>query len=438
MLWFVILLAGFQETPIQEQIKVRLVLLDVSVFDKDGAPVTDLTADDFIVKDQRKQVDTTFFDVYDIREPFDYASSVAAPNDGYLAPDPIAVNLPKILIVFDFEPLRNERARTLFADVKQFLSKLGMEHRYRVSLFTQEKRFLTDGYVIWSEALRQLQDYEKQFFEHREKQQNPYMEKKLQYDIGIGGSIGVTDDPAKFSGPVENIGQLIDAIRRCQRGIGQTRKVRFGPCGCEGLVSYFLAMQKERSENLVRDLENVATMLDGKDKINMFLLTPGFLDGDIPGLKKVAAYFKGSLTCWNSIGAREARVNLLADWGRVYRLCAEKRIVFHTFDIDNSAFTMPRGPNESSDVFLLQRGLADYEWDQTLPMKKMAKETGGDFVTIDDMDGAFERVLARHRFHYIIGYNAPKDKKDKYHKVKVQLQRKGLTLHYRKGYYYRW
>jgi VWFA-related protein len=74
---------------------------------------------------------------------------------------------------------------------------------------------------------------------------------------------------------------------------------------------------------------------------------------------------------------------------------------------------------------------------QESPLNQMAYETGGVFFHNDNnLYKGLRNVVQQQSFHYILSYGLPSLKADgNYHHIKLEVARPGLHLSYRKGYY---
>lgn len=74
---------------------------------------------------------------------------------------------------------------------------------------------------------------------------------------------------------------------------------------------------------------------------------------------------------------------------------------------------------------------------QESPLSQMAYETGGLFVTNNNnLYKGFRNIANRQSYYYILTYGMPSQKSDgNYRRIKLEVTRPGLTLSYRKGYY---
>ncbi|MHB8755971.1 MAG: VWA domain-containing protein [Candidatus Acidiferrales bacterium] len=70
-------------------------------------------------------------------------------------------------------------------------------------------------------------------------------------------------------------------------------------------------------------------------------------------------------------------------------------------------------------------------------MQKVADETGGQaFVNTNDITGAIRKAIEDSAITYTLGFYISRDSLDgKFHRVKVEVKRKGLTVRYPKGYF---
>ncbi|MGH9728471.1 MAG: VWA domain-containing protein, partial [Candidatus Acidiferrales bacterium] len=70
-------------------------------------------------------------------------------------------------------------------------------------------------------------------------------------------------------------------------------------------------------------------------------------------------------------------------------------------------------------------------------MQKLAEETGGQaFVNTNDLTGAIRKAVEDSAVTYTLGFYVNTDSLDgKFHEVKVEVNRKGLTLRYPRGYF---
>jgi VWFA-related protein len=71
------------------------------------------------------------------------------------------------------------------------------------------------------------------------------------------------------------------------------------------------------------------------------------------------------------------------------------------------------------------------------PLRQLSGETGGLHVgNTNDLAGGVKKILDSQSFFYVLTYATPNPRMDgRYHKIKVEVNRPGVQISYRKGYY---
>ena len=69
-------------------------------------------------------------------------------------------------------------------------------------------------------------------------------------------------------------------------------------------------------------------------------------------------------------------------------------------------------------------------------LRELSEETGGvAFVNRNNVDEAFERIVAENSSYYVLGYYAPNDRRDgRFRRIEVRVTRPGVTVRARRGY----
>ena len=69
-------------------------------------------------------------------------------------------------------------------------------------------------------------------------------------------------------------------------------------------------------------------------------------------------------------------------------------------------------------------------------LRELSEETGGvAFVNRNNVDEAFERIVAENSSYYVLGYYAPNDRRDgRFRRIDVRVTRPGVTVRARRGY----
>jgi len=69
-------------------------------------------------------------------------------------------------------------------------------------------------------------------------------------------------------------------------------------------------------------------------------------------------------------------------------------------------------------------------------LAQLSELTGGMLSRGSDMTQVLTEWVPRVRVSYLLGYQSLGEKLDQFRKITVRCKRKGVTLHYRKGYYF--
>lgn len=388
--------------PVKEQFRVEYVTLDVVATHKKKM-VTDLTADDFIVTENGKKVDVTFFDILDYRQQ---------PGEGEKP-------LQQIILALDFESVIRSDVHGSFRQVRRFLDGLDENYRYSINLYALDRGSLTKGF---SEDLEEigyaLNRYEDRFLSNRYRKSSWDSDNPLGGSAGGGSSYGMVG-----SGPLEmvnDITTLIEAIRFCMGGPGE--------CSCvNSSVEEFLVEQRLRSERVVGELESLAYKFkENNDLKTMILVSPGFA---IDNLNSVGRLLRSATKgrCGSTLGI--GRIRLDADLQKVTHACIKNRVIFHTFDVFNKTGHRRQVGRDASGA------IDSYARDMARGLKDLAQESGGTFRQVFRLDGSAKKVLENNRFFYTLGYQSPAGKPGKYREIKVKVKRKKVKVRHRRGYF---
>ena len=95
--------------------------------------------------------------------------------------------------------------------------------------------------------------------------------------------------------------------------------------------------------------------------------------------------------------------------------------------------TITSAPSSSYKQMLFMEDMAAQE----APLAQMAHETGGLFFhNSNDMHDGLKKIARRNSFYYVLTYAMPSQRSDgHYHQIKLEVERPGVELSYRKGYY---
>lgn len=169
----------------------------------------------------------------------------------------------------------------------------------------------------------------------------------------------------------------------------------------------------------------------------LFFISPGFLLS--PGQKLIEAYSRWSRTDPNKLAFRNAR-SFQREFERVVGVCTANRVAFHSLNIflsanETSASLVGRprnigARNELADLFRASL------YEDLQGLAQLSELTGGMLSRGSDMTQVLTEWVPRVRVSYLLGYQSLGEKLDQFRKITVRCKRKGVTLHYRKGYYF--
>ena len=118
-------------------------------------------------------------------------------------------------------------------------------------------------------------------------------------------------------------------------------------------------------------------------------------------------------------------------------------VVLNTIDVRGlytAFFTAEQSRPFTSDPSLLQKmqkALKDDAFAREESLNQLASDTGGLFHhNTNDIGAGLRKISDRASCYYVLTYSAPSIKPDgRYHRIKLETSRSGITLTYRKGYY---
>lgn len=382
----------------------RLVEITVSVMDKKGVAVGGLEPSDFVVLDQGKPRQVALFHA-DAAWP---APAAVVPRP--TLPSGTFTNRP---MVEDGEP-RNINALVL--DNINTPARLGVAARAKIMRYLRvlAPRTLTAVYLM-ADKLYVLHEF--------------------------------TDDPASLRSKLANA-SLPDAtgfeVDDTQAIMEAERFVRlFAPdpeardVGINTATGFLRADQVEtaalRHDRMRRSLAQIETLgahlavMPGRK--NLVWVGGGL------SMVSIAATTGGQRPTPEILESFEQEVRQAA------RRMAQQGIILYIVDanrLEASSDVRPQSPQP-----LPQRGRGNFELpldtsttssDTKSAMQAMASITGGRYFYPDDQTSGVDKVQADSRASYTLGFYLSEKPDDKWHKLKVQVNRPGVTVRHREGY----
>jgi len=433
------------QADIEEQLGVEFVMLDVMVVDKKGRPITDLSLSDFVVKENRKKVDVSFFGSLDLRTREDLAlapvEKITAETETMAGPKADR-QVQQIVVALDMESLDLAHVRRTFTQLRDFITTLNPAFEYQIYVHSLEYGAITKGFVTHRvEVLDALDKMQDQHFSHR-----TIGGRKARREGGLlegmqPGNRGTYSSTSQGShlrqGPL-TLADLEKAYRSCAF-LFDSDSVKIKNC-MSGALQDFFQQHYDRTSRVLGELASLTKKFDNTDNLKtMILVSPGFtisrLDSALELQRAVMNETRDSY-----VGDQTNQFFNDESNQRHYRellhACVRNRIIYHVLDIFNGMDeNMRGGPQFATNNDHIRRVYQSYNIEISAGLQKLAGDTGGTFNQSFHLGVPVKKVIEGGRFFFQLGYTSPPGKSGKWRKIKVKCKRKGVKLSYRKGYY---
>jgi VWFA-related protein len=364
------------------RVESELVLVNVVVRDKQGKPVTGLKAEDFTLLEEGKPQKISSFDFENLETT--PLTATAGPTQQATADAPVESAKPMITRKDAEDAMSNKRVIVLFFD----LSSMSPDETQRAvdsaRNYIEKKMTASDMISIISLAssLRLDQDF--------------------------------TPDRAR----------LLRVLKRFTHAEGQGMDA--GPTGdADGIAETGDAYTPDETEynqfNTDRKLQALQSICQVLAKFNQ---------------KKSVIYFSSGMTqtgIENEAALRAAVNTAVKANVAIYTLDARG---LEAMPPGGSAATASlRGTAMYSGAAVQNQLDANFTSQETLTT--LASDTGGKaFLDSNDLGQVFDRVQRDTSVYYVLGYKSSNAVKDgKYRRIQVKINRPGMNLDFRKGYY---
>lgn len=399
------LIATANAQRVTESVQVTVVEIPVTVVDRNGTPVRNLTRNDFEIHDDGKRVPIEYFEVVDIA-----AVSAAPQNDA--PPPPVATR--NFLLLFDLANSSPGTVARAAEAAKEFVtSQLGARDLAAVAVFTAQSgpRMITSftrDRALLSNAIETLGN--PKYF----KVTDPLMISANRIEISTGGagsSPAGEAAAAKAAGANDAIAELMaeqDRGAKTQADTEARNRLKIQLQGM-GAVARSLDRLKGQKQIILLSEGIDARLAQGRENLsreNTQKETEAVFSGEVWGVNQEERFGSSAV----SQDVRE-----MAD------LFKRSDVVMHAIDIKGLRGTSDAaaGAKKTSNegLFLL-----------TAP-------TGGTvFKNVNDMGANFTRMLQQQEVVYLLGFTArATGKPGKFHELKVKTKA-GRVVH-RAGYY---
>jgi VWFA-related protein len=390
---------------------VETVIVDVAITDKKGNPITDLSKSDFTILEDGA---TEKIDSFDKVELPLHASSTPAPIPVVSSNTSAEVQKGRsFIVVFDDLHMTSTDAKPARETIARFLTN-GTREGDRVMLLT------TGGGAWWNSRMEsgreELLDMLKHFEGRRKRKATQdvmgdweAMRIHMDHDTQVADNVlrrwqNMGVDMADDNGPQFTMGE------------NQARgAIDNGP----GMINAYIAMRAQEFYTEARNL-NTATL----DTLERALLA---LQGS-RGRKSMVLVSSGFISDYN-----------LPQFRRVLQAARRANVAIYFVDVRGlsgipalfSAETAQAADSRDvSPAFFEQRAEAEGS-------DGLAEDTGGFSIkNTNDLNGGIDRIANESRSYYLIGYNPVNAERDgKWRKIQVKVNRKGVEIHARKGYF---
>jgi VWFA-related protein len=393
------------------KIPVGVVIVNATVVDKHGTAVTDLTQKDFrVYEDGKLQAIQTFaLESYKPVQPGETASPQHNASKTVIpgAPDSIRPRLISI-IIDDLASTPDDRFVRVTKAVKDFV-EMDMEPEDQIQILSSSGRVqypFSNNKQLLLDEIAAL--YQKLNVSPVTREECPILT-DLQAQMIVNNRDGgfslevAMEDTIKCLGLDTTSENSTEALRNLQLAEGYVRAA----------ASRQYQETAYRNRALLQALRQHLRLLRHFDAIkSAILFSDGFLHEDVMfELQDVVEQALRSGVVLNTVDIRG---------------------LFNQFFIPVSERTI-----SSAAMSLKQRAYADDASAQEDPLSQLAGETGGIFYhNSNDIYGGIQKISSRQDYYYVLTYAAPPHKADgRYHSIKVEVNRPGLQISYRKGYF---
>ncbi len=402
--------------PVQYDVNVILKLVQVSVVDKKGNPVRDLTKDDFVVYDNGKAVALSDFEKHTLGSLPIEADEKPAVVQPTVPTAPAAPKLNrKFFFFFDFA-FNNERgvvkAREAALD---FLDKsVAPEDEIAVLTYSmirglRVQEYLTRDHgkarkvidnITRKDVAGRAEEIETRYWESVIESEAEAESKTSENFISNGGNIAYSWERQEGKRVAEFFIQRLTGLAQSLRQVQGTK--------------YFLLFSSGMPASLVYGLQK------------------GVLRGSV---SSAGEHFDAG-----DSGLRDKNENMLKEF-------SASGCTFYSFDTRASAKVMDLFGYDSrtfegnrtleKNVFGDNTNIfQDEQLGGRNSLQRMSQVTGGEyFGNIDSHDKSFTRVENQTSSYYVLGYPVPEKEDGKFHDIKVEVRRPGCKIRGASGYF---
>lgn len=402
-----------KDTDLQEEVTVRLVQMPFLAQDRKGNPITDLTADDIIVKDRGKQMRIAYVEPqlkrYTVEEELPLVR-LYVQLPGVAAPSKTLETPPRRLIFYvDIENDQKLNKPDAVRDMTRYLEEnFDGNTLAAVMAYTGEVETLVGFTNNKQEVIQGIREA-----------------------FALGARPNITLKA--------RIRQLVDQMRECSREFGAAVGVGDEICITNAAEEYMEQM-RPFAQDYLRGLEAVVRFLGGvPGRKTVVALSHGSpSDPSVEAIEAARAIY-GNTDQMSSLRiSLQTLPNARLDLTQLVDLAVERRVSLNFVD-RNSA---PSGDVDASQGYTYQPGAFPMQTAFTavqMELEEMAKNTGGVFIhSANDLYRGVKYVEKLQQGAYELGYYVDHPSQIKrMNKVRIDTKRKGVRITHSRGYYRR-
>jgi VWFA-related protein len=394
----------------QHEVTVTIKLIQVYVTDKDGKPVMDLELKDFELFDNGNKKDLTEFEKYMLTLPQKQKATEESPLDHIYKPAPAPAE--------DIQPAQEMNRKFFFFFDFAFNNRKGIKHSRDAALhFIDTKLHPTDEIGLMSYSLLNSLCLHEFLTTNHRKVRDAIAEIGVEKVLGYANNVEEQfwRNTLKFSAPdASEYHQPLDAMKFT--GDAQFQKMREQATNMDRGA---FRKQVTSFTTKMSELAKALRYIPGHKHIILFStgIPTSYLYG-IPTPFGVSDTYRKNLkvSIEDNLGDTARRIK----FENILKELAASNSQFYTLDTEDLRETIMK------DERMMGGGT----------MKQISKTTGGKYYgRVHNYEEIMEEIQNVTSSYYVLGYYIGQQWDGKYHRIKVNVKRKGYNVRAQSGYF---